>query len=140
MSKSVNISQDEKKPLQGWRWVIEKNAGGDKVIWGLAVLLTIASLLVVYSATGSLAYKNYQGNTEFYLFKQVFFIVIGFAFIYFLHKVNYNVYSKIATILFWFSIPLLIYTFLFGVKINEGSRVFIPLLPSPIPSKEFTFL
>ncbi|TXH23435.1 MAG: cell division protein FtsW [Chitinophagaceae bacterium] len=141
MSESVNISQDEKKPLQGWRWVIEKNAGGDKVIWGLVVLLTIASLLVVYSATGSLAYKNYQGNTEFYLFKQVFFIVIGFAFIYFLHKVNYNVYSKIATILFWFSIPLLIYTFLFGVKINEGSRwIRLPIINMTMQSSDLAKL
>ena len=37
---------------------------GDRVIWALVVLLTLVSLLAVYSATGSLAYKNYRGNTE----------------------------------------------------------------------------
>ena len=37
---------------------------GDKVIWALVVLLTLVSLLAVYSATGSLAYKNYKGNTS----------------------------------------------------------------------------
>ena len=42
---------------------------GDKYIWGIVVLLAITSLLVVYSATGSLAYKMYKGNTEIYLFK-----------------------------------------------------------------------
>ena len=42
---------------------------GDKVIWALVVLLTLVSLLAVYSATGSLAYKNYKGNIEIYLFK-----------------------------------------------------------------------
>ena len=41
---------------------------GDKVIWALVVLLTLVSLLAVYSATGSLAYKFYKGNTEVYLF------------------------------------------------------------------------
>ena len=44
---------------------------GDKVIWALVILLALVSLLAVYSATGSLAYKNYKGNTDVYLFKQV---------------------------------------------------------------------
>src|SRR3990170_8407436 len=73
---------------------------GDKVIWALVVLLALVSLLAVYSATGSLAYKNYKGNTEVYLFKQVAFILIGVMVIYFAHLVNYNVYSRVATILF----------------------------------------
>ncbi|HEX7845394.1 MAG TPA: FtsW/RodA/SpoVE family cell cycle protein [Chitinophagaceae bacterium] len=95
---------------------------GDKVIWALVVLLTLISLLAVYSATGSLAYKNYKGNTEVYLFKQIAFIVVGILVIYFAHLVNYTVYSKIAKIAFLLSIPLLAYTLFFGVKMNEGSR------------------
>ncbi len=86
------------------------------------ILLALTSLLVVYSATGSLAYKQYKGNTEIYLFKQLSFIVLGFALIYFLHRVNYTIYSRVATILFVISIPLLLYTLIFGAKINEGSR------------------
>jgi cell division protein FtsW len=95
---------------------------GDKVIWSLVVLLVLLSLLAVYSATGSLAYKNYKGNTEVYLFKQIAFIVLGIIVIYFAHKVNYTIYSKVAQILFLLSIPLLLYTLLFGVRMNEGSR------------------
>lgn len=95
---------------------------GDKVIWALVFLLVLISLLVVYSATGSLAYKMYKGNTEVYLFKQIAFIAIGFCVIYFAHRVNYTIYSKIAKILFLLSIPLLLYTLLFGVTLNEGSR------------------
>jgi cell division protein FtsW len=95
---------------------------GDKVIWGMVVLLALMSLLVVYSATGSLAYKMYKGNTEVYLFKQVAFIVIGLLVIYFAHRVNYTIYSRIAKIMFLLSIPLLIYTLFFGVTLNEGSR------------------
>ncbi|MBN8668599.1 MAG: FtsW/RodA/SpoVE family cell cycle protein [Chitinophagales bacterium] len=95
---------------------------GDKVIWALVVLLVLVSLLVVYSATGSLAYKMYKGNTEIYLFKQIMFIIMGIAVIYFAHKVNYTIYSKVAQILFLLSIPLLVYTLFFGVRMNEGSR------------------
>ena len=42
---------------------------GDKVIWAIVLLLVLVSLLAVYSATGSLAYKMYRGNTEVYLFE-----------------------------------------------------------------------
>ncbi|MEP7373035.1 MAG: FtsW/RodA/SpoVE family cell cycle protein [Chitinophagaceae bacterium] len=102
---------------------------GDKVIWALVVLLALVSLLAVYSATGSLAYKNYKGNTEVYLFKQVAFIVVGIAVVYFAHLVNYTLYSRIATILFMLVVPLLIYTLFFGVRMNEGSRwIRLPLI------------
>lgn len=102
---------------------------GDKVIWALVVLLTLVSLLAVYSATGSLAYKNYKGNTEIYLFKQVAFILVGLMVIYFAHLVNYTFYSKVAQIAFLISIPLLVYTLFFGVRMNEGSRwIRLPIL------------
>ncbi len=95
---------------------------GDKVIWAVVVLLSLVSLLAVYSSTGLLAYKMYKGDTEIYLFKQFAFVVIGVLIIYFAHQVNYIVYSKVARILFLVSIPLLVYTLFFGVKLNEGSR------------------
>jgi cell division protein FtsW len=95
---------------------------GDKVIWALVILLVLVSLLAVYSATGSLAYKLYRGNTEVYLFKQFAFIIVGICVIYFAHRVNYTIWSKVAQILFIISIPLLIYTLFFGVRMNEGSR------------------
>lgn len=95
---------------------------GDRVIWALVIVLALASLLVVYSATGMLAYKFNRGNTEIYLFKQLVFITIGLCVIYFSHRVNYTLYSRLARILFLIAIPLLVYTLFFGVKLNEGSR------------------
>ena len=100
---------------------LSSKTGGDKVIWAIVVLLTMMSLLVVYSSTGTLAYKLSK-STESYLFKQVVFIGIGVALIYFAHLVNYTVYSRIALFLFLASIPLLLYTLLFGSSINEANR------------------
>ncbi len=94
---------------------------GDKVIWAIVVILTLVSLLVVYSSTGSLAYK-YSKSTESFLFKQFAFIILGVLVIYFAHRVNYTIYSRIALILFLVSIPLLLYTLFFGVQLNAGSR------------------
>ncbi|MBS1946157.1 MAG: FtsW/RodA/SpoVE family cell cycle protein [Bacteroidetes bacterium] len=108
----------EKSPLRN----ISARTKGDKVIWSAVILLSLVSLLAVYSSTGLLAYKMNKGNNEIYLFKQFAFIVIGVLIIYFAHQVNYTIYSKVALILFLISIPLLIYTLFFGVKLNEGSR------------------
>src|SRR3954470_11863364 len=99
-----------------------KKTRGDKYIWGIVVLLAITSLLVVYSATGSLAYKMYKGNTEVYLFKQFAFIVLGIIVIYFAHRINYTLYSRIALYMFLAAIPLMIFTYFFGATINDGSR------------------
>jgi cell division protein FtsW len=85
------------------------------------VLLAIASLLVVYSSTGTLAYRMSKSN-ESYFFKQAAFIAVGIAVIYFAHRVNYTIYSRVSLILFLIVIPLLIYTLFFGVRLNEGSR------------------
>jgi cell division protein FtsW len=114
---------------------------GDRVIWALVVLLTLVSLLAVYSATGSLAYKNYKGNTEIYLFKQIAFILAGIMVIYFAHLVNYTFYSKAAKIAFLISLPLLFYTLFFGVKMNEGSRwIRLPLINMTMQTSDFARL
>lgn len=98
-----------------------KKTKGDKVIWAVVLLLTVASLLLVYSSTDSLAYRMSKSN-ESYLFKQFVFIIFGLGLIYITHRFNYTVYSRLAIILFLISIPLLIYTLFWGVQLNAGSR------------------
>jgi cell division protein FtsW len=94
---------------------------GDKVIWAIVILLTMVSILVVYSSVGSLAYRMNK-STESYLFRQIGYICIGVIIIYFAHRVNYTIYSRVASILFIISIPLLLYTLKYGSDINEASR------------------
>jgi len=131
---------DLQKP-RGWGHHLAHRTKGDKVIWALVVLLALISMLVVYSATGSLAYKNYRGNTEIYLFKQVAFIVLGIGIIYFAHRVNYVIYSKVAQLLFLLSIPLLIYTLFFGLSMNEGSRwIRLPIIGMNLQTSELAKL
>jgi cell division protein FtsW len=95
---------------------------GDKVIWTVVFFLSLVSLLAVYSATGSLAYRERGGHTEYYLLKQLTVLVMGLVIIYFAHRVNYTIYSRVAQIGFLVSIPLLMYTLAFGSNINEASR------------------
>lgn len=127
--------------VKGMRGQLVQRTRGDKYIWGIVVLLSLISILVVYSATGSLAYKMYKGNTNVYLFKQVSFSLVGLLLIYFLHRVNYTIFSKVATILFLASIPLLLYTLLFGAKINDGSRwIKLPIINMTVQTSDFAKL
>jgi cell division protein FtsW len=100
---------------------LQNNTKGDKFIWAIVVVLILVSMLVVYSSTGTLAYKLSK-STEYYLFKQIFFIIIGVGFIYFTHTVNYTVYSRISVLIYMLSIPLLIYTLFFGANLNDANR------------------
>ncbi|HEY5392002.1 MAG TPA: putative peptidoglycan glycosyltransferase FtsW [Hanamia sp.] len=94
---------------------------GDKVIWAIVIVLTMISILVVYSSIGSLAYRMNKSTTS-YLFRQIGYICLGVVIIYFAHRVNYTIYSKVASILFIISVPLLLYTLKYGSHINDASR------------------
>ncbi len=121
MAEQINIRSFFTPNISNMGGNLVSKTRGDRVIWGIVVILTLISLLVVYSSTGSLAYK-YSKSTESYLFKQFGFIILGVLIIYFAHLVNYTIYSRVASILFVASIFLLIYTYFFGVKLNEGTR------------------
>ncbi len=121
MSESKQITSNTFSSAQGVTGNILNRTKGDKVIWAIVIMLTMISILVVYSSIGSLAYRMNK-TTESYLFRQVGYICLGVIIIYFAHRVNYTIYSKVASILFLISIPLLIYTLKYGSNINEANR------------------
>jgi len=103
------------------KWILSKTRG-DIWIWMVVAFLSLVSLLAVYSSTGTLAYKFQQGNTEYYLFKHLSLMVFGIFLMWGAHLLNYRYYSGISQILLIISIPLLLYTLLFGSEINQASR------------------
>lgn len=81
---------------------------GDRVIWIVLIFLSLLSLLIVYSATGALAYRVHGGNTMHYLVRQVFFIGAGLAVILVMVNVlPVKFYSIAANYLLYGSILLL---------------------------------
>ncbi|MCL3782412.1 hypothetical protein EMN47_18680 [Prolixibacteraceae bacterium JC049] len=52
---------------------------GDRILWIVLIFLSIASLLIIYSATGSLAWRTRGGNTLYYVIKHLLFMGGGFA-------------------------------------------------------------
>ncbi len=56
---------------------LEKNLKGDPIIWTIIVALSLFSILVVYSAIGSLAYKKTGGDTEHFLIKHSMLVFLS---------------------------------------------------------------
>ncbi len=101
---------------------LDKYFKGDRTIWMIVFILSIFSLLAVYSSTGTLAYKYQRGNTEYYLFKHLFILVFGIALMYGAHLIRYTYYSKIAVVALLITVPLLALTLALGTNLNEASR------------------
>ena len=63
---------------------------GDRTLWYVVIGLMLASLIVVYSSTGSLAFRVRGGNTSYYLIKQLFLMFGCMVVILTLQSFNYN--------------------------------------------------
>ena len=95
--------------------VINKIMKGDKVIWIVALILSIISLIVVYSA-------KYEGNTGRLMMKHLGMLIFGILMMIGASRINYKRYAKIALLLMIPSLALLLYTLVFGRTINDASR------------------
>ena len=102
--------------------VINKIMKGDKVIWIVALILSIISLIVVYSATSVLAVSKYEGNTGRLMMKHLGMLIFGILMMIGASRINYKRYAKIALLLMIPSLALLLYTLVFGRNINDASR------------------
>jgi cell division protein FtsW len=111
---------------------ILNNTKGDRWIWLIVILLSIISMLAVYSSTGTLAFK--QGKSiETILFKHMLMIFAGIALMYISHKIDYRYYAGISKVFMAITIPLLLITLVFGSNVNGASRWLV------IPGTGFTF-
>jgi cell division protein FtsW len=84
---------------------------GDRVIWIVLLLMSLLSLLIVYSSTGALAYRQAEGNTLYFLVRQLFFLGAGLGIM--LVMVNFlsvKIYSILANLMIYLSIGLLFIT------------------------------
>ena len=82
---------------------------GDRTLWVILIFLSLVSLVIVYSATGKLAYREANGNTLYYLIRQIVFILTGFGIILILvNIVPVVIYFKVSEVLIGITIFTLI--------------------------------
>ena len=118
-----------------------KNLSGDRGLWLVWLLLAGFSLLAVYSSSGTLAYRSRGGNTEFFLLKQLIFLVMGGFLTYTCSQMTYTRFSKWAPILLVVTLPLLLYTAFFGVEVNSARRwIEIPFVGQTFQTSDFAKL
>lgn len=109
---------------------VYKYLKGDKSIWLIVAILSLFSLLLIYTSTSSIAYKNHLEDTSYYLRRHFSIILFGWVLMYVTHKFSYKFYSSIGIVAYVLAIPLLIYT-LFSPAINDASRwIQVPIIGS----------
>lgn len=117
---------------------IYQNLKGDRIIWMIATLLLLMSVLAVYSSIGSVAYREHGGNTEFYLLQQLVFIGLGVGVMWGMYRMDYRIFAKLSPYMLVGAIILLAYTFFFGVEINSAKRwISIPWIDKTFQTSDF---
>ena len=114
---------------------------GDKVIWAVIIVLSLYSILAVYSSTGNLAYTRMGGNTTYYLLRHAVILSIGIIIIFVTHLIPYKYYSRLSQLFLFLAIPLLLLTLLLGTSLNQAARwLTLPGLGFTIQTSDFAKL
>jgi cell division protein FtsW len=119
------------------------NLKGDKGIWSFVMLLALISFMPVFSASTNLVYVIGKGSTIGYLVKHLVHIFIGFALIYFVHKVPYHYYKGLSQIAMPIVGILLIYTFMQGTVIdgaNASRWIKVPFIGVTFQTSALAFI
>ncbi len=101
---------------------IEAELRGDRTIWMIIAVLSMFSIVAVYSASGWEAWRSRDGDTTAFLVKHMVIIAFGLVMIYLCHLLHYLQYKRMAPVLILVVIPLLMATLAFGRNINDASR------------------
>lgn len=97
---------------------------GDRGIWAIVFMLSLVSLLAVYSSANALAIRFNEYSTEYYFVKHLIILLLGMATMYVVHLINYRYISRFTPFLLFISLALLTYT-LFQPEhheINDAAR------------------
>ena len=120
---------------------INKYLKGDPIIWGVIIVLSIFSLLAVYSATSTLAMHKMGGNSLYYLVRHGVILAFGIMIIFITHLIHYKYYSRLSQLLIGIAVVLLIITLFLGTNVNQATRwLTLPGLGFTIQTSDFAKL
>lgn len=123
------------------REILAKYFKGDGVIWGVVILLSLFSLLAVYSSTGSLAYQSQDASTATYILKHFSLLVLSLVIIFIIHNIPYKYYSKLSQLFVVIALVLLLLTLLMGTSVNQAKRwLTLPGIGLTIQTSDFAKL
>jgi len=103
-------------------FAIRKYIGGDRIIWAVIIVLSLYSLLSVYSTSGILVFRNPGSSSTYYVFRHGILLMVGLFLVYLTHLVPYRYFSRLSQMLVVIVVPLLIITLVFGEDVNQATR------------------
>ncbi|MDR2131243.1 MAG: FtsW/RodA/SpoVE family cell cycle protein [Odoribacteraceae bacterium] len=113
---------------------------GDRILWAMIIILMLFSLLVVFSATGKLAYNRFGGDTTAPLLKQVKMFLMALVAMLFVQSWHYKYFISLAKLTCWGAI-LLLGLALLSTRINGAARwLEIPIVGLTIQPSEIAKL
>ena len=94
---------------------------GDRATWVVAILLILTSLVSVYSASATLAWKQ-GGNSIGILFRHATYLAVGFGVMWALHRARFAWFSRLSQLGIHIALALLLLTLLVGSEMNDARR------------------
>jgi len=120
-----------------WIQRIVDRLQGDKIIWMVALILCIWSLISVYGSISFLANKHDVHFLKL-LLKHATFLGAGLGVMYVVHLVNFKYLSKLANSVYVLAVVLLILTLVFGPEMNNAKRwLSIPFVNLTVQTSDF---
>ncbi|MEL6589407.1 MAG: FtsW/RodA/SpoVE family cell cycle protein [Bacteroidota bacterium] len=102
-------------------WILHR-LRGDKIIWLTVVLISLVSLVAIYSASSARSFRLEGGDTEAVLIKHAILVFVGFVVIFVIHLLDYRIFARITNVMLIATIGLLFYTIVQGSEFNEAAR------------------
>ncbi|MGM9760345.1 MAG: FtsW/RodA/SpoVE family cell cycle protein [Parabacteroides sp.] len=103
---------------------------GDRVIWIVFMFLCAVSIVEVFSATSTLAYK--QPYFWKPIWRHISFMITGAGCMLLLSQVNYKKIGKMLVLLFPVAIVLLVVTLILAQEVNGAKRWIFGIQPSEV--------
>ena len=123
--------------MSNWVQSIKNRLEGDKAIWMVALILSVWSLLSVYSSISFLAVKA-GGNSTKFLTKQGVLLMMGLGVIYIVHRINYKYFARLANVVYGLAVIALVLTLVIGSDINDAKRwLEIPFVGLTLQTSDF---
>jgi cell division protein FtsW len=118
---------------------LKNHLQGDKQIWWILLLLSVVSIVVVYSSVSALAYRKTDGNAEYYLLKHTFYLLVGLSITFIIHRFDFTQYAGLAHIFLWLTPFLILYTLMFGISVG-GARRWVSIFGFSFQTSDFVRL
>lgn len=114
--------------------ILSKLIKGDRIIWGIIIALLMISIVIVYSATGTLAFLK-SHNTSSFIIKRVGLIAFCGIIMITISHIHYKFFSTLAGVVLLFGCICLIALPFVGIDVN-GSKRWLPILGFTIQPSE----